>query len=218
MHANDPAGSLALCEVFSSSCDGAAAGFVLARLAQSARSDRLVVWVQDRMAAREAGVPSVRGLDGWGVPGGMIRVCARNAKDLLWTMEEALGCSSLSAVIGEVWGSPRALDFTATKRLVLRAEASGVPAYLLRVGAMPTLSAAHERWRVGALPSALHPYDRKAPGEPRFALDLFRARRRRPGRWEAHYDRTAHRLDLAARLPDGAMDADAPPLRRSAGE
>ena len=45
--------------------------------------------------------------------------------DALWAMEQALGCADLAAVVGEVWGDPAALDFTATKRLALRAEASG---------------------------------------------------------------------------------------------
>ncbi|MBT5415271.1 MAG: hypothetical protein HOH66_07625 [Rhodospirillaceae bacterium] len=197
----------ALREVFADSRDGSATGFVVASLADATASGRPLLWVQDRQASRQAGIPSANGLAGWGVRTAIIRVQARNAADLLWTMEEGLRCAGLAAVVGEVWGAPAALDFTATKRLVLRAEESGVPAYLLRISDVPTLSAAHERWHARALPSAMPRHDRKAPGPPRWALDLFRARWRRPGRWEGQYDRAAHRLDLAAPFSDGAVAA-----------
>ena len=52
--------------------------------------------------------------------------------DALWAMEEGLRCPSLGAVIGEIWGDPAVLDFTATKRLALRAEAHRVPAWIIR--------------------------------------------------------------------------------------
>ena len=54
----------------------------------------------------------------------LIHVEARDARDALWAMEEGLRCAALSAVIGELWGDPRALDFTATRRLAVAAERS----------------------------------------------------------------------------------------------
>lgn len=215
---HDPARLTGLCEVFCDHHDAAGAGFVLARLMQTASPQRPVMWVQDAMSARETGVPSIRGLEGWGVPDGMIRVCVRNAADLLWVVEEGLRCSALSAVVAEVWGTPGALSFTATKRLVLSAASSGVPAYLLRVSASPSLSAAHERWRVSSLPSAPHPHDLKAPGDPRWSLDLFRARWQQRGMWHAQYDRTAHRLDLVAKTGNGALDPATPARGYSAAQ
>ncbi|WP_306117563.1 MULTISPECIES: hypothetical protein [unclassified Roseitalea] len=192
-------------EVFAESRDGAGLGFVFAMAGRKARAGRPILWVQERMALLEGGVPSVRGLAGWTVPDGLIRVRARNGTDLLWAMEEGLRCQNLSAVIGEIWGEAQALDFTATRRLAMRARANGVPAYLLRVAASPGLSAAGERWRIKALPSTVHPYNRKAPGDPRWALEMFRARWQRPGAWVGRYDRAAHRLDLSARAGDGAV-------------
>ena len=47
-------------------------------------------------------------------------------------MEQGAGCAGLSAVVGEIHGAPAVLDFTATKRLALRAEASGVPVWPIR--------------------------------------------------------------------------------------
>ncbi|MDA0339329.1 MAG: hypothetical protein O2910_05755, partial [Proteobacteria bacterium] len=125
--------------------------------------------------------------------------------DVLWAMEEGLRCKALAAVIGEVWGDAAALDFTATKRLAMRAEAKGINAWLIRRAGTAKLSAARERWRVGALPSAAHLHDAKAPGQPRWQVELFRSRAGKPGTWVARYDRAAYRLDLSAPLRDAAV-------------
>ena len=55
----------------------------------------------------------------------LIHVEARDARDALWAMEEGLRCAALSCVIGELWGDPAALDFTATRRLAVAAERIG---------------------------------------------------------------------------------------------
>ena len=80
----------------------------------------------------------------------------------------AFAAAGLGAVVGEISGNPAALDFTASKRLTLRAEASGVPLWLIRSHDAQGLSAARERWRVGASPSMRHPHDPGAPGAPRW--------------------------------------------------
>ena len=67
----------------------------------------------------------------------IIHVEARDARAALWAMEEGLRCAALGAVIGEMWGDPRALDFTATRRLAVAAEKSGVAAWLVRLGGRP---------------------------------------------------------------------------------
>ncbi|WP_246082503.1 hypothetical protein [Rubellimicrobium rubrum] len=134
----------------------------------------------------------------------------RRAADVLWAMEEALGCPALAHVIGEVWGDPPALDFTATKRLALRSERSGMQAWLFRRAARTDLSAARERWHVSALPSPPMPDDLRAPGAPIWQAELFRARGRMPGRWVARHDTANGRLVMGHHIP--APDP-APPLR-----
>ena len=66
---------------------------------------------------------------------------------------EAARCPGLGAVIMEPWGNHRALDLTATRRLALAAEKSGVTVFLMRPGAREEASAALTRWRVAACPS-----------------------------------------------------------------
>ena len=200
-------------EAFSTARDGAGTGFVLAqieaRLAGAGRRGGPILWVQDHRAAQEAGLPCLRGIAETGLGMPILRVGARGAADALWAMEEGLECAALSAVVGEVWGNPKALDFTATKRLALRAARSGVPVWLLRQDAAADLSVAPERWRLVSAASEANPLDGRAPGEARWRAELFRSRRRAPGIWVAGHDRAAHRVDLAAALRDGTVGTGA---------
>ena len=171
-----------LSEIFPETApDAAAPAFALAHL-DAAKGP--VLWIQDRLSRRETGLPFPPGLGGCEV----LHLQVSRAIDVLWAMEQGLGCPALGGVIGEVWGTAPALDFTATKRLALRAEAHGVPAWLIRRAAPPELSAARERWRLGALPARPVPDDPRAPGAPLWNAELFRARWRAPGRWVAGHD------------------------------
>ena len=101
---------------------------------------------------------------------------------------------------------------------MMRAEAGGVPCWLIRRNATVSLSAARDRWRVSTLPSAPYVYDQRAPGTARWQVELFRSRRSRPGTWMASYDRSADRLDFSAPLRDGAMaEADGARGQRAVG-
>lgn len=198
-----------LSDVFATSgSDAAVTGFVLAKLRHKIRP---VLFVQDHVSAQEAGRFYVPGLTPtWPV----LQVDVSRAQDALFAMEEGLRCQDIAAVIGEIWGNPKVLDFTASKRLMMRAEANGVPCWLIRRNAEPSLSAARDRWRISSLPSAVHPNDPQSPGIPRWQAELFRSRRTKPGTWVVSYDRTADRLDFSAPFRDGAVEQDDGALRQ----
>ena len=179
--------------------DGAVTAFACTQLKQIAASGKPILWVQDRVTQRESGKPFPAGL-----PAGLrlILVTVNRAVDLLWSMEEGLHCDALGAVLGELWGDPPALDFTATKRLALRAEARAIPALLIRRGGHPNLSAARQRWRITSLPARLDPDDNRAPGTPLWQADLFRARGRAPGQWVAGPGKTGVLLSHAVHMND----------------
>ena len=160
--------------------DGGWAGFLLPQL----ESRKPVLWVQDRMAIHEAGRVHPAGLAGLV----LIHVEARDAKDALWAMEEGLRCSGIGAVIGELWSDPASLDFTATRRLAVAAERTGVPCWLVRLGGTANLSGARMRWRIASQPSLPNPFDFKAPGAPAWGAELFRARGLAPGRWSITHE------------------------------
>ena len=181
--------------------DGGATGFLLAQL----ELGRPLLWVQERMAMIEAGRIYPPGLP---FPD-IIHVEARNAQSALWAMEEGLRCAALGAVIGELWGDPRALDFTATRRLAVASEKSGVAAWLVRFGGSPNLSGARMRWRVASVPSLANPFDHRAPGTAAWDAELFRARGFPPGRWVVAHDGETNPFHLVAAPGDRALGEDA---------
>ncbi|URD60339.1 hypothetical protein M8312_11170 [Sphingomonas sp. KRR8] len=197
------AGRPTLSELFAASPrDAGWAGFLLAGLDPA----RPLLWVQERMAILEGGRVHPAGLGPAGR--GLIHVEARDAKAALWAMEEGLRCPALSAVIGELWGDPPALDFTATRRLAVAAERHGVAAFLIRLGGHANLSGARFRWKLASAPSAAHPFDSRAPGEPRWNAELFRARGCQPGRWVVAGDGRQDLLPVAAAAGDRTLDGD----------
>jgi protein ImuA len=175
--------------------DGGWAGFLVAQLDTA----RPLLWVQDRMAILESGRIHPPGLP----TQNLIHVEARDAKDALWAMEEGVRCCALSSVIGEIWGDPRALDFTATRRLAVASERSGVPCWLVRLGGTANLSGARMRWRIASAPSLTNPFDPRAPGTPSWDAELFRARGSPPGRWSVAHE--AGRFHLVSRDGDRAL-------------
>jgi protein ImuA len=175
--------------------DGGWAGFLLAQLA----TDKPLLWVQDRMSILESGRVHPPGLPS----SNLVHVEARDARDALWAMEEGVRCAALSCVIGEIWGDPKVLDFTATRRLAVAAERSGVACWLVRLGGSANLSGARMRWRIASAPSLVNELDPRAPGTPAWDAELFRARGMPPGHWSIVHEADA--FHLAAESGGGAL-------------
>jgi protein ImuA len=175
-----------------------------------------LLWVQERMAILQSGRVHAAGLGALAEQ--LIHVEARDAMAALWAMEEGLRCEGLSGVVGEIWGDPLSLDFTATRRLAVAAERHGVACWLIRPGGHASLSGARERWRLASAPSDPHPFDPKAPGAPRWQAELFRSRRRAPGTWLVSPFPNGERGGEAPLLPVVAAPADralGDPVRRT---
>ena len=186
-----------LSEIFAASPrDGGWAGFLLGQVDRT----RPLLWVQDRMAIIESGRVHPPGL----AFANLIHVEARDSKAALWAMEEGLRCAAIGVVVGEIWGDPAALDFTATRRLAVAAERHGVAAYLVRLGGTANLSGARFRWRVASAPSLSHPLNPRAPGTAAWQAELFRARGSPPGTWRLVHE--AGGFHLVAQAGDRALD------------
>jgi protein ImuA len=175
-------------EVFArgNEASGAATALVLAAdalaVAAEAEDNRPLMWVQDKAAIKLGGRPYRAGLPK-AFRHRLIHVVADKCEDALFALEEGLRCRELAAVIGEVAGNPKALDFTASRRLTLTAEKHGVPLWLVRLDANRDLSSARLRWDVRAAPSPHPRWNRDSPGIPTWQAELFRARIHPPGTW-----------------------------------
>lgn len=141
---------------------GAAAALLLAGLLARRRGP--VLWALDR---RDLFAPALAGA---GLHPDRI-VFAEAGRAVLLVMEEALRHAELAGVVGEV----EKLGLTASRRLQLAAESSGVPGFALRRTYGQALTdepnAAVTRWRVAALPSP--PPLAHAPGVPGLGRALW---------------------------------------------
>ncbi|WP_205689507.1 recA-like protein [Aurantiacibacter odishensis] len=176
-------------EIFAPATQGAGAGAALAFAQQALRAgetdsleERSVLWVQDARAIKLGGRPYRAGLPE-ALRHRLIHVAAKTPEDALFAMEEGLRCRDLAVVVGEVAGNPRALDFTASRRLTLTAEKHGIPLLLVRLDAEADLSSARMRWRMTSAPSSPPRWNVAAPGRPAWRGELFRARAHPPGEW-----------------------------------
>ncbi|MCW2237843.1 ImuA family protein [Azospirillum canadense] len=151
---------------------GAATAFAAGLLARLGSGAAPVVWV---VRGRDLHAP---GLAAYGLtPDRLIAVRATREADALWAMEEALRCRRLSAVLGEAG----ALDLTASRRLQLAAESSGVTGVLLQLGPRRSAaSAAVTRWRIAPVSSQS---SEPGVGDARWSVALERCRGGRPGAW-----------------------------------
>ncbi|WAT18232.1 hypothetical protein OZN62_01250 [Aurantiacibacter sp. MUD11] len=149
---------------------------------ETALDQRSVLWVQDARAIKLAGRPYRAGLPE-ALRHRLVHVAAKSPEDALFALEEGLRCRDMAVVVGELAGNPRALDFTASRRLSLTAEKHGVPLLLVRLDATADLSSARMRWRLASAPSSPPRWNTAAPGRPAWRAELFRARAHLPGEW-----------------------------------
>ena len=177
-----------------------------------------VIWCQlrdpDRLHLHAPGLMGL-GID----PGRVTKITLRKEQDLLWAIEEALDCAYVAGVVGVLW-SEKLYDFTASRRLALRAKKSGVSAFVVRSHRANGTTAADTRWRISSAQSKAlrtgRALDRAFPprlGKAQWRLDMTKCRGAKPCAWNVVWDHEALRFDLAARLADRA---DLPPCR-SAG-
>ena len=192
-------------ELFAASGDDAASatGFATMMALRAVGRRSPIFWLRTDAAERLGGRLHGPGLVELGAdPDSLVLGIAPDTKALLKAAADAARCPGLSALIVECRGQCPALDLTASRRLALAAEQSGVTLFLLRLEAQPVPSAADTRWMVGAAPSQSLEAD--APGLPMFEIELLRRRSGPAGmRWRLEWHRD--RLVFADPALSGAM-------------
>jgi protein ImuA len=153
---------------------GAVLGFALAQARGLLTATRqAVIYLQMLPETQEMGLPYGPGLAAFGFdPDALVLIRPANIAELLWAAEEAIACHAVAAVVADIAGAPKALDFTASRRFSLRAGSGGASIFLLRYGTWREASAAQLRWHIAPMPSAPAPFDARAPGETRWRARL----------------------------------------------
>lgn len=147
-----------------------------------------VVWLREEGNQQRHGL-NVLGLAEIGLdPAKLILGLPPDPLALLCAAADVARCPGVGVAVVEIWRDPRVLDLTATRRLALAAETSGVTVLLLRVAGVPAPSAAQTRWVVQSATSL--PMEANAPGRPAFDIALVRQRGRPAGLdWRVEWDR-----------------------------
>lgn len=187
-------------EIFAFEADdaGCATGFTAAL---ALRLGGTLVWLREGEAEKRGGQLHAPGLVEIGLaPSQVILGTLPDALAVLRAAADVTRCPDVGVAVVELWRDPRAFDLTASRRLALAAEASGVTVIALRIAATPAPSAAQTRWQVAAAPSL--PMEANAPGYPAWAIELLRQRGRPAGgAWRVEWNR--EQACLAEALPIG---------------
>jgi protein ImuA len=177
-------------EVFADTArdSGASLGFALAVSRSLMAPQRPAILVVQAVAdSQEKGVVYGGGIVSLGLDPERIILCRPETPiELLWAIEEAIACRAIAAVIADIGDKVRALDFTASRRLSLRAASSGSSVFLLRTGRDREATAAQLRWRVEPSVSGEKEFDPRASGPPRWRVALEKGRlgsKRDPLEW-----------------------------------
>lgn len=149
-------------------------GFVSGLLSVLMQNDGVCVWIS------LSGNVYPIALKSFGIePDRIIFVRLNKDKDVLWVMEEALKCTGITAVIGEL----SKIDFKQSRRLQLAVEQSRVTGFILRNNSDKMGSTAcAARWHIKPLLSESID-GLPGLGFPRWQVELVRARNGKPGNW-----------------------------------
>jgi len=194
-------------EVFSAiGHETAATGFV-AGLATRVAADKHSLWIRQDFSMHEFGELSPTGLFELGLdPAHILLLSVANASDGLRAAHDALSCAALGAVVIEILGSPKILDLTASRRLMLAATQKTVTALLLRFGAQPEASTAETRWLVRGSASQTQNEDW---GHPAFEVDLIRNRHGKTGHWFMEWNCDGRIFQSSAAIDRAMVSASA---------
>jgi protein ImuA len=168
---------------------GTALGFTLG-LARAllTQNRQALIYLQLSAEAQEIGLPYGIGFSRFGLtPDTLVIGRIGTVPELLWALEESLACRAVAGVVVDLASHPKALDFTASRRISMRAAAAGTSAFLIRYGTGREASAARLRWHVKPGVSAGQPFDASAPGNPRFAIEIEKLRLGQARQTEQHH-------------------------------
>jgi protein ImuA len=139
--------------------------------------EQSIVWIS---AAQKIFPPALKW---YGIlPQQVLFLHVKKEKDVLWAIREALKCSSLSAVIGEL---PE-INITTSRRLQLATEEAGVGCFILRYRPKNVLTTAVSRWHIQPLHSIIED-DFPGLGHPRWRVNLLKVRNGKIGSWDIEW-------------------------------
>jgi protein ImuA len=166
-------------EFLSAQAEGTAAtsGFLAGLLSSLMGRNGTALWIS---SSRTLFPPALKA---FGIqPDRFIFIDLQKEKDVLWAMDEALKCSAITAVVGEM----NQISFTASRRLQLAVEQSQVTGFVLRHSHNLNTTSCVSRWKITSLASE-RVDDLPGIGFPKWRVELLRIRNGKPGSWDVQW-------------------------------
>lgn len=163
----------------------ASSGFIAALLSSRFQKGATAVWISP---SHKIFPPALKcfGID----PHRVVFLQVKKEKDISWAINEALTCSSLSAVIGDL---PE-MNITASRRFQLSIEDAGVGCFILRRNPKNLLTTSVSRWHIQPLPTKTE-NDLPGLGHPRWTVNLLKVRNGKAGTWNMEWTGSGFRYD-----------------------
>lgn len=165
-------------------------GFICGMVRTLMESDRPCLWIG-------AGTIFPPALTSFGIqPHKVIFIDLKREKEILWTVEEALKCDAVAAVVGEI----RNISFAESRRLQLAVEKSNITGFIHRHRPQSENTlACVARWKIKPLPGET---DERFPGvsHPKWLVDLVRVRNGSPGTWQVEWRKGRFRTITEERM------------------
>lgn len=166
-----------------------------------------VLWVLPKFRNVSDGALYPYGLMSFGIdPDRIVHVGTPKSQSALWALDEALASGCVAAAVGLLPENDRSYDFTASRRLAMRAARSGGTAFILSTRpAFGMATAAEMRWSVESHASVpTHYTGQSLPGlgAPRWHIEIARSRRGVTGNWYLEWNHEKLSFRLAAPLAD----------------
>jgi protein ImuA len=151
--------------------------FIAGILSSRLRKGGVAVWVRSKLKI----FPPA--LKWFGIqPHEILFLDVKKENDVSWAINEALKCSSLSAVVGEM---PE-MSLTASRRFQLAIEDAGVGCFIIRNNPKNLLTTSVSRWHIQPLPTKTED-DLPGLGHPRWQVTLLKVRNGKTGTWNVEW-------------------------------
>lgn len=153
-------------------------GFITALMGKFMKTGGLCLWIGNERKIFPSALKQF-GME----PDRIIFIKVPKPKDALWTIEEALKCEALTAVVAEI----KELGFTESRRLQLAIEQSGITGFIHRFQPLSeNATACTTRWKVTSIES-LSSENLPGIGHSCWNVALLKVRNGKPDAWQVSW-------------------------------
>lgn len=177
---------------------GCASGFLLGLLSGLEENKR-IVWITDPATAPDCGKLFPDGLVHFKFDASrLIQIQPLHLNDFLWAAGEAAKTSGLAAVVLHTRGNPVGFDLSISRKLMLRAQTSKTPLFVLRQAGEEEASSAATRWHIAPATSLPDTAYHRGLGAMRQRLTLEKHRNGQTGNWTIYWNTNTRSFEHAA--------------------